>query len=113
MNKKAARLFIVARDNYTCQYCLQQPETLTLDHVCPKSQGGMNRRDNLVACCWKCNDTRRDTEIVKWCEQVAYLTGQKAEDILDRIKKQLSVSGEFEKEGLSTKEQLKRVGAIR
>jgi hypothetical protein len=112
MNKKAGRLFVLARDKHTCQYCLKQPETLTLDHVLPKSQGGMRRRDNLVACCWDCNDTRRDMELTQWCEVVGGMTGQKCQDILDRVSRQLRVSVEFEKEGISSKEQLKRVGAI-
>lgn len=112
MNKKAGRLFVLARDKHTCQYCLKHTETLTLDHVIPKSKGGMRRRDNLVACCWDCNDKRRDMELELWCEVVGELTGQKCQDILDRITRQLSVSIEYEKQGLSSKEQLKRVGAI-
>ncbi len=112
MHKRARRAFILARDRHTCQYCLAQPEALTLDHVVPKSVGGLDRRDNLVACCENCNDSRRDMEFTEWCGVVAGLTGQNVGDILGRIKRQLDVSGEYQKEGLSSKEQMKRIKGI-
>lgn len=48
---------IFLRDNYICQYCLKHfnENDLTLDHVHPKSKGGENTWDNLVAACKKCN----------------------------------------------------------
>ena len=108
MNAKARRLFVLARDKHTCQYCLKRPETLTLDHVIPKSHGGMNRKDNLVACCWDCNDKRRNMELAEWCGQVACRTNQTKIEILVRILRQISINYDH----LTTKEQLKMVGAI-
>lgn len=48
---------IVIRDNFTCQYCDKHfhENDLTLDHVQPKSKGGENTWENLVAACKKCN----------------------------------------------------------
>jgi len=48
---------IFRRDDYTCQYCsckLQGP-TATVDHVLPRSRGGLHKWDNVVSCCLKCN----------------------------------------------------------
>jgi 5-methylcytosine-specific restriction endonuclease McrA len=46
---------ILRRDNYTCQYCGQRNNRLTLDHVLPRSLGGAHWWDNLVAACPSCN----------------------------------------------------------
>tara|TARA_R100001591_G_scaffold115659_2_gene131484 strand:+ start:272 stop:805 length:534 start_codon:yes stop_codon:yes gene_type:complete len=56
----ASRREIILRDNNTCQYCnLELPsEKLTLDHIMPKSKGGKNTWDNLVASCKKCNQKK-------------------------------------------------------
>ncbi len=112
MNEKVRRLFVFARDKNTCQYCLKQSGSLTLEHVVPKSQGGTNRRDNLIVCCYDCNYSRQTMEFTEWCAVVAGLTGQNVGDILDRIRRQLAVSGEFERQGLGSKEQMKRVKGI-
>lgn len=48
------RRMIYKRDNYTCQYC-GSIKDLTIDHIVPKSRGGLNTWDNLVTCCRKCN----------------------------------------------------------
>lgn len=51
---------IFARDNYTCQYCGREFKSreLTLDHVLPKSRGGKDDWENIVACCKHCNQTK-------------------------------------------------------
>jgi len=48
---------ILLRDNFTCQYCMKhfKDAELTLDHVIPKSKGGINSWTNLVTSCKKCN----------------------------------------------------------
>lgn len=51
---------IIIRDNYTCQYCGKQLPKLTIDHIHPKSRGGPNTWENLVAACAKCNGTKAD-----------------------------------------------------
>jgi 5-methylcytosine-specific restriction endonuclease McrA len=51
---------ILKRDNHTCQYCGRKHETLTTDHVIPKSQGGAESWDNLVAACIRCNNKKGD-----------------------------------------------------
>lgn len=48
---------ILLRDNYRCQYCGKQesPRELTLDHVLPRHQLGINSWTNLVTACAPCN----------------------------------------------------------
>jgi len=52
-----SRFNIYARDRNTCQYCgrkLPRSE-LNLDHVVPRSQGGLSRWENVVCSCHPCN----------------------------------------------------------
>jgi len=54
---KFNRRNIFARDNNQCQYCGRRFPTaeLSLDHVIPRSQGGVNTWDNIVCACVSCN----------------------------------------------------------
>ena len=51
---------VVMRDRNICQYCGKTftTEHLTMDHVLPKSRGGRNIWENLVAACRKCNQKK-------------------------------------------------------
>ena len=54
---RARRLEVLARDQWTCFYCMQ-PAT-TVDHVIPIVQGGDPLAyDNLVSCCSTCNSRK-------------------------------------------------------
>jgi 5-methylcytosine-specific restriction endonuclease McrA len=55
-----SRRNIILRDGSRCMYCGVRSENLTLDHVIPKSRGGRNTWDNLVACCPKDNHRKGD-----------------------------------------------------
>ena len=48
------------RDQYACQYCGKQfaKRRLTLDHVLPKSRGGLRTWLNLVTACLCCNQRK-------------------------------------------------------
>ena len=50
-----SRANILLRDEDTCQYCGKRTRELTLDHVIPRSRGGLSTWENLVACCRACN----------------------------------------------------------
>lgn len=54
---KFNRRNIFARDNNQCQYCGKKfPTTeLSLDHVVPRSQGGVSSWENIVCACVSCN----------------------------------------------------------
>lgn len=53
-----SRKNILIRDRYTCQYCAETlpASALTLDHVLPRSRSGKSTWENLVACCYLCNN---------------------------------------------------------
>ncbi len=52
-----SRRNVFKRDCFTCQYCGTQPdgEALTIDHVCPRAQGGGSSWENCVLACGPCN----------------------------------------------------------
>ncbi len=52
-----SRLNIMIRDRYQCQYCGRRASTseLNLDHVLPRSQGGLTTWENIVTSCHRCN----------------------------------------------------------
>jgi 5-methylcytosine-specific restriction endonuclease McrA len=57
---RLSRHSILARDQFTCQYCGVKAKDLTIDHVIPKWAGGPQTWDNLVACCRRCNLKKGD-----------------------------------------------------
>lgn len=54
----AHREFVLDRDAHTCVYCGVSGVSLQLDHVIPRSRGGADTPDNLVACCKSCNSSK-------------------------------------------------------
>ena len=52
-----SRRGVFIRDRDTCQYCGATPgrRHLTLDHVLPRSRGGITSWENCVAACYACN----------------------------------------------------------
>lgn len=60
---------ILERDDWRCHYCnltinrrvpTWHPRRATIDHKLPRSFGGTNAHDNLVACCTLCNQVKGD-----------------------------------------------------
>jgi len=54
-----------------CLYCSRpflHGLLVELDHMDPKSKGGWDHPDNLVACCKKCNSKKKNRLFVKWLE---------------------------------------------
>lgn len=54
------RRTVLARDQYTCQYCQTQPprKDLTIDHVVPRARGGKTTWTNVVTACLRCNNQK-------------------------------------------------------
>ena len=53
-----SRKNILRRDGHRCQYCGTSSATLTVDHIIPRSRGGKDSWDNLVAACIACNNRK-------------------------------------------------------
>lgn len=63
---KFSRRMIYKRDNFVCQYCgksLTGNES-SIDHIIPRSQGGLTTWTNCVASCLKCN-MKKDNKNLK------------------------------------------------
>jgi len=60
MGLPLTRRTVLARDQYTCQYCGTQPgkNSLTVDHVIPRSKGGLTAWENVAAACGACNQRK-------------------------------------------------------
>jgi len=54
---KSLRFAVLARDNYTCQYCGKRAPNVTIevDHMVSWKDGGKTSIDNLVTSCRDCN----------------------------------------------------------
>lgn len=51
---------ILERDQFECQYNDCKRKATTIDHVMPRSRGGLSTPSNLVACCLTCNQKKAD-----------------------------------------------------
>ena len=51
---------ILKRDGHKCAYCGRADLTLTVDHIKPRSRGGDDSWENLVAACLPCNNRKGD-----------------------------------------------------
>jgi len=55
--------------NNRCAYCGRPPiddNSLTVDHVRPKSAGGEDRTTNCIPACWQCNQDKSSQEWIAW-----------------------------------------------
>lgn len=57
-NIPVTRRGVLRRDSWRCAYCSKSANTV--DHVQPRSKGGADSWDNLVACCFRCNNNKGD-----------------------------------------------------
>jgi 5-methylcytosine-specific restriction endonuclease McrA len=53
-----SRRGVLRRDSHKCAYCGKTASTI--DHVQPRSRGGRDSWENLVACCLRCNNIKSD-----------------------------------------------------
>ena len=50
-----SRKNILLRDNNSCQYCNYKGKDLSIDHVIPRSRGGVDIWENVTTACLRCN----------------------------------------------------------
>ena len=68
---RGRKLKLIERDGATCRYC-GSSETLTIEHLTPKSRGGSNALENLALSCYSCNHKKAnltDSEFLDYCEK--------------------------------------------
>ena len=53
-----SRRGVLRRDAQRCGYC--GVSASTIDHIIPRSRGGADSWENLVACCLRCNNAKGD-----------------------------------------------------
>lgn len=58
-----SRRGVLRRDGHRCAYCSRTANTI--DHVQPKSRGGKDTWENLVACCLNCNNVKGDKTLAE------------------------------------------------
>jgi 5-methylcytosine-specific restriction endonuclease McrA len=58
-HRRITRRAVFARDSWTCQYC-GRTSHLTVDHVVPRSRGGVSAWENIVTSCAPCNRRKGD-----------------------------------------------------
>ena len=99
-NVRFNRRNIFLRDSNTCQYCGRRhdPSELTLDHVVPRSRGGVSSWENLVLACVECNDRKgsrlpseagmrlvREPKRPEWATHVGVRLGQNRKPSWERF----------------------------
>lgn len=76
-NRKLAftRKNLYRRDDFTCQYCYKRfsASKLTIDHVKPRSKGGLSTWENCVLACVDCNGKKGSKSL----EQVNFVLKKK------------------------------------
>ncbi|MTJ06750.1 HNH endonuclease signature motif containing protein [Anabaena sp. UHCC 0204] len=57
---KSLRQQVINEAGYRCEYCRTSSRLtgmpLVMDHILPSSLGGNDERENLSACCYRCNE---------------------------------------------------------
>lgn len=61
-NSNFSRRALIKRDRSQCQYCAKSlsAANITIDHVLPRSQGGITSFNNCVVSCFNCNNNKAD-----------------------------------------------------
>jgi len=60
----------------SCIYCGQQSESI--DHVLPRSRGGLSVTENCVPACLGCNGDKSDKEAFEWYRQQRFYDPRRA-----------------------------------
>ena len=66
--------------NHTCAYC-GSTENITLDHVKPRSLGGPDTSQNIVAACHQCNNDKGHQDWKEWYEAQYFHTWERMKAI--------------------------------
>jgi len=67
-----------------CAYCGSDKD-ITLDHVVPRTKGGSDHADNIIACCKSCNADKAHEDWIIWYIQQPFFTEERRQSIEDWI----------------------------
>ncbi len=82
------RLLAVQRQGYKCLYCGNAIsfETADMDHIVPRSGlGSTNDRNNLVAVCRECNESKRNQLFSEWAKSGGRKDKVSIDDVIERV----------------------------
>ena len=68
--KARFRRRIFAEWNHQCAYCTDPADTL--DHVLPRSRGGLTVAENLIPACRRCNGAKSSADWREWFRAQAW-----------------------------------------
>jgi CRISPR/Cas system Type II protein with McrA/HNH and RuvC-like nuclease domain len=68
--KRRFKLNIFNQWHHKCCYCERYADTL--DHIKPKRNGLDDSINNLVSCCYRCNQSKGSKEMLYWWKQQYY-----------------------------------------
>lgn len=60
------RQYVLKRDKMTCVYCGDTKGPFEVDHVMPRSRGGLDVDTNCVCACQRCNRSKGDRTPEEW-----------------------------------------------
>lgn len=85
-----SRQLMLRRDNFECAYCGKSANTV--DHIVPRSKGGLNGWLNTVAACSPCNNRKGNKTLeqfgvpLRFQPQIVYRETRVSVGLLDRVK---------------------------
>lgn len=93
---KKRKMEMLYKFNFKCFYCLGKIDlqNLHIDHYIPKSKGGIDKDENLVASCIKCNLSKNGKTVEDW------------------LKRSIVLMKEFNKEYFNKREMVKNLKRV-
>ncbi len=76
LNDRRWRKTIHAYTGKSCIYCGQRSESI--DHVLPRSKGGVSITENCVPACLSCNGKKSDAEVFNWYRKQLFYDPRRA-----------------------------------
>jgi 5-methylcytosine-specific restriction endonuclease McrA len=71
--------------NHKCAYC-DSEDNLTIDHIVPQCNGGLDIKTNVIACCHSCNQSKGHEHWKLWYVQQDFYSENKFNKIEDWMK---------------------------
>jgi hypothetical protein len=72
-SRKQFRRSILEAWDWRCAYCgTCVHNAATLDHIVAQANGGVTARENLVACCQRCNGSKGSSNVWDWFRQQTF-----------------------------------------